>query len=83
MKKIIHEIIQETKKTPEGWISYLMLVLLLGFAFVLPIYAVRYQARQSSGNNVVQNEQTDILKQAKEKESDKGTIVLDPGHGGC
>lgn len=69
MKKMIHEIIQESKKSPERWIPYLMLVLLLGLAFVLPIYAVHYQARQSSGSKVTQKTPADIVKQAKEKEN--------------
>lgn len=112
MKKMIHEIIQESKKSPERWIPYLMLVLLLGLAFVLPIYAVHDQAKQSSGSNRIQNAPADRVKQTKTNEctsetqigkaqtgnevlnslemqtekvtsqTGKGTIVLDPGHGG-
>lgn len=105
MKKIISEIIQESKKTPEKWLPYLMLIILLGLAFVLPIYAVQYQARQSSsqaaqekkaevqGSSQVQEKKTEARdsSQAQEEnaeaqgntqESGKGTVVLDPGHGG-
>lgn len=129
MKRLIEKIVQESKNTPVKWIQYLMLIILFGLAFVLPIYAVQYQAKQSSGQNLkLSSEQTAVAQEEDgaagaqsdsgaegktgaqpdstaenktETESDstaesktgaqsdsaaqengKGTIVLDPGHGG-
>lgn len=51
-------------------LQYGMLVVLLGIAFVLPAYGVNRYARESAGNSVEQ------------KTEEKGSIVIDAGHGG-
>ena len=69
MKRVIKQIIQESREKPENWIPYLMLTILFGLALLLPAYAVKYQAKQSSVQSIEQQ--------------DQDTIVIDPGHGGC
>ena len=46
MKKWFRKIAEETGKTPEKWLQYVMLVFLFGMAFLLPAYAVKDQASQ-------------------------------------
>lgn len=84
VKKIIREVIRESRETPEKWVSYLMLMILLGLAFVLPVYAVRYQEQQNREKQETLQESGILLTQERQSEAEqqKGTIVLDPGHGG-
>ena len=126
MKQILEKILHESRNTPVKWMQYLMLVVLFGLAFILPIYAVRYQAQQRSGESGTQqiqqpenqdgaqqsgnqdgaqqiqqpgNQDGDQqIQQSGSQESTngqngaretgqpagecRGTIVLDPGHGG-
>lgn len=79
MKPLIKNIIEESKKTPMKWMNYLMLIFLFGFAFILPAYGLREQTRQSSAQ-VGDEQNTEEGKGKSEKE--KGTIVIDAGHGG-
>lgn len=72
--------------------TYLMLFILFGAAFLLPAYAVGQQKRESAAEEqrMKQEQQTSADTEQAEKflndneraESWKGTIVLDPGHGG-
>jgi N-acetylmuramoyl-L-alanine amidase len=60
-------------------IQYAMLVILFGAAFVLPGYGIRKQAEQDVASQLVTEQ---ITEQTAEQAEERGTIVLDPGHGG-
>lgn len=79
MKQLLKNIIGESQKMPMKWMHYLMLIFLFGLAFILPAYGLREQARQSSAH-VQEKESTEEDKTPSGKE--KGTIVIDAGHGG-
>lgn len=53
-------------------IQYLMLIAVFAFSLILPGYGARKQSQESAADEIVQ---------AKEQEN-KGTIVVDAGHGG-
>lgn len=46
MRNWIGKFVEEIRKSPEKLLQYAMLVFLFGMAFLLPAYAVKYQARQ-------------------------------------
>lgn len=60
-------------------LQYLMLGLLFGLAFALPLIAVNRQAKESAGNKVAEETET---KANTVQTENKGTIVIDAGHGG-
>lgn len=55
--------------------QYVMLVVLFMAAVILPVYGGRQEAQESSGKQETQESQG-------QQASEKGTIVLDAGHGG-
>lgn len=73
MKRFGTVFMQAARQNPGKLLQYGMLLSLFGLAFFLPYYGVRQQVREST-STIVQAE-TDTLQE-------KGTIVLDAGHGG-
>ena len=68
-----------------------MLIFLFGLAFVLPVYGVRRQAQESASNLMQQEAESTQLPdkndgsetgQGNSGQNEKGTIVIDAGHGG-
>lgn len=72
MNRFINKLMRMTGENTFKLLQYFMLVILFGLAFVLPIYGVREQAKESMSNQI----------EMEAAEQKKGTIVLDAGHGG-
>lgn len=73
MKQFVKVFVQASKKNPAKVLQYVMLIFLFGLAFFLPFYGMQRQARESA---------SDLVREETELRQEKGTIVLDAGHGG-
>lgn len=91
MKLFIKTFIQEAKRNPTKLLQYFMLIFLFGLAFVLPVYGVRRQVQESATGVILQGLEDDQttgqndgseMSQGNSNQSEKGTIVIDAGHGG-
>lgn len=91
VKQFLKAFVREAKCNPAKLLQYFMLIFLFGLAFVLPVYGVRRQAQESASNLMQQEAESTQLPdkndgsetgQGNSGQNEKGTIVIDAGHGG-